>query len=430
MTTKNIFKLHHKDARNIDEIIKEKIIDITITSPPYFNMKDYGYNEQIGFGQSYTEYLDDLEGVFKKIYDLTKDTGCLWVVIDTFKNNGEVVSLPFDFSNRIKKVGWKLHDIIIWNKDKTVPWSHKGQTKNKFEYVLFFIKNKNYKYYKDEAREYNTKFLKKWWIRYPERYNPKGKAPDEIWNYDIPTQGSWGKKYIRHFCPLPTDMIGRMIQLTSDEGDVILDPFAGSGSVLAQSACMNRKFIGFELNESYIDMFQNYLQCTFESGQNKYHLIKSGKYSQDNFSETILNLRALKFAKVLQKNIKSDFKGMIKTIYVEIADEEPDVKHKIIKVKYGIFFETIIKSESKLIEKSLNENIKEIISHPPLSKYGIEAKFRYYYTKHSLSKEHPLYVYTNKTTHKYKEIYKPSNNNKSFEIISPIKLEINEEDFD
>ena len=129
-------------------------------------------------------------------------------------------------------------------------------------------------------------------------------------------------------------MIGRMIQLTSDEGDVILDPFAGSGSVLAQSAYMNRKFIGFELNESYIDMFQNYLQCTFESGQNKYHLIKSGKYTQDNFSETILNLRALKFAKILQKNIKSEFKEMIKTIYVEIADEEPDVKHKIIKVNY------------------------------------------------------------------------------------------------
>ena len=429
MTTKNIFKLHHKDARNIDEIIKEKIIDITITSPPYFNMKDYGYNEQIGFGQSYTEYLDDLEGVFKKIYDLTKDTGCLWVVIDTFKNNGEVVSLPFDFSNRIKKVGWKLHDIIIWNKDKTVPWSHKGQTKNKFEYVLFFIKNKNYKYYKDEAREYNTKFLKKWWIRYPERYNPKGKAPDEIWNYDIPTQGSWGKKYIRHFCPLPTDMIGRMIQLTSDEGDVILDPFAGSGSVLAQAAYMNRKFIGFELNESYIDMFQNYLQCTFESGQNKYNLIKSGKYTQDNFSETILNLRALKFAKILQKNIKSDFKDMIKTIYVEIADEEPDVKHKIIKVNYGIFFETIKKSESELIEKSLNENIKEIISHPPLSKYGIEAKFRYHYTKRSLSKKHPLYVY-NKTTHKYKEIYKLNQNNKTFEIVSPIKLTINEDDFE
>lgn len=220
-----------------------------------------------------------------------------------------------------------------------------------------------------------------------------------------------------------------MIQLTSDEGDVILDPFAGSGSVLVQAAYMNRKFIGLELNESYIDMFQNYLQCTFESGQKKYQLVKSGKYAQDNFSETILNLRALKFAKILHKNIKSDFKDMIKTICVEIADEEPDVKHKIIKVNYSIFFEMMKKSESKLIKKSIKENINEIISHPPLSKYGIEAKFRYYYTKRCLSKKHPLYVY-NKTTHKYEEIYKLIQNNKTFEIVSPIKLEINEDNFE
>lgn len=102
--------------------------------------------------------------------------------------------------------------------------------------------------------------MKKWWIRYPERYNPKGKAPDEIWDYGIPIQGSWGNGYVKHFCPLPTDMIGNMIQLTSDEGDVILDPFAGTGSVLVQAAYMNRKYVGSELNREYINMFHNYFE--------------------------------------------------------------------------------------------------------------------------------------------------------------------------
>ncbi len=428
MTTENLFKLHHKDARNINEVIKEEIVDITITSPPYFEMKDYGYSEQIGFGQSYKEeYLIDLEKVFKQVYDITKDTGCLWVVINTYYNNGEVVPLPFDFSNQIKKVGWKLHDIIIWNKDKTVPWSNKGQTKNRFEYILLFIKNENFKYYKDKVREYDTKFLKKWWIRYPERYNPKGKAPEEIWNYDIPTQGSWGNEYIKHFCPLPTDMVGRMIELTSDEGDVILDPFAGSGSVLAQATYMNRKCVGFELNEDYINMFHNYLNNTMEVGQKKYNIVKSGKYTQDSFADTILKLRALKFARILRKKISADLREGIKLIYVEISEDKATIKHKIIKAKYYLLLR---KETEEYMMENLNNQIKEIISSPPLSKFGIEAEIECSMTMPDFPKNKILYAYTGNVTHKYKEVYKMNEKIGKFGIISLIKLEIDESDFE
>lgn len=430
MTTKTIFNLHHTDARKIEEVITDQIVDVTITSPPYYNMKDYGYSEQIGFGQDYDTYLNDLYTVFEQVYRVTKDTGSLWVVINTFKQNREIVPLPFDFSNKIKKIGWKLHDIIIWNKDKTVPWSHKGQTQNKFEYILFFVKNDDFKYEKDRARDFDTRNLKKWWIKYPERYNPKGKSPNEVWDYPIPTQGSWGNEYIKHFCPLPTDMIKRMIQLTSDEKYVILDPFAGSGSVLAQAAYMKRNFIGFELNLEYIERFNKFLSNTESKGKKRHEILETGKYTQEDFSETILNLRSLKFARIIYKNLKSELKDMIKIIYIDRLDLKPKNNHKIITVEYKIYLESENKMENTLVKEILKQELTELVGKPPLSKYGIEAIFTFYIRKTFLSTDKTLYLYDNKITHKYKEIYSLGEDTKKLQIISPIKTDIDENDFE
>lgn len=434
MSMKNgIYGCHLFDARRIKEEIKEKIVDVTITSPPYYDMKDYGYKDQIGYGQKYEEYLEDLKQVFQNVYDITKDKGSLWVIIDTFKRNNIVVPLPFDFSNTIKEVGWKLQDIVIWNKNKTVPWSKKGQTKNKFEYILLFSKSNDFKYYADKGREYNTKFLKKWWVRYPERYNPKGKATEGIWDYDIPTQGSWGNGYIRHFCPLPTDMIGKMIQLTSEEKDVILDPFAGTGSVLVQAAYMKRKYIGFELNEKYISMFHNYLEKSLVKGSKDYDISKDGKLDQDNFAKTILNLRALKFAKVLRNKINKELVDVIELIYVEISEKNPIEKQKLIVVNYDIVInnKNILYQDNE-IETSLKTEINDLITKPPLSKFGIETHIKYKFIDDFLifCADMDLFLYSNNITHKYISYFNSKQRLSKFAIISPIKIDVNEEDFE
>ena len=132
----DIFKVHNIDARKIESVIKEPIVDVTITSPPYFDLKDYGSKDQIGYGQEYDEYLEDLKLVFKQVYDITKESGTLWVIIDAFRKEGEVVPLPFDFSNKMRELGWRLQEVIIWGKDRTVPWSHKGQMRSLFEYIF------------------------------------------------------------------------------------------------------------------------------------------------------------------------------------------------------------------------------------------------------------------------------------------------------
>ena len=133
--------IYNVDARQIQDVLNNDVqIQTTITSPPYFDMKDYGVNGQIGFGQTYADYLNDLKKVFSGLLKRTKKDGTLWIIIDTFKRQNNVVLLPFDLARELQSVGWYLQDIIIWKKDKTVPWSAKGFSQRKFEYILRQLK--------------------------------------------------------------------------------------------------------------------------------------------------------------------------------------------------------------------------------------------------------------------------------------------------
>lgn len=409
-------KVFNEDARNILKVIPKDIsITTTITSPPYFDMKDYDSENQIGYGQSYNNYLDDIKKVFEGVYKRTSNDGTLWVIIDTFKRNNQVVTLPFDVSDKLKEIGWLLQDIIIWKKDKTVPWSTNGFMQRKFEYILFFSKTPNYKSNKDSVRIYDTNHLKKWWVKYPERYNPRGKALDEIWEFPIPTQGSWGNKYIRHFCPLPESMVATMIQISSDENDIVLDPFAGTGTVLSQSAYMKRKYLGLELNPEYVQMFTSYLTNTLEEKSKEYDSYKRDD-GQNFFETNILNLRALKYARVViskieKEKIQSDLK-----IIVSINGKS-DNENKLLKVKYNF----IGQYDKDLIEKLLDG----ITIKPPLSKFGIDPIFSF--SEEFDFESDKFFGYSKTNTHSY--IKGKKLDSKMIRVISKICVDLNENDY-
>lgn len=406
--------IYNVDSRNILDVLDDDIqIQTTITSPPYFDMKDYGVDGQIGFGQTYSDYLSDLKSIFSGLLQKTKSDGSLWVIIDTFKRHNNVVLLPFDLARELQSVGWYLQDIIIWKKDKTVPWSAKGFSQRKFEYILLFSKSPEFKYNIDSVRLCNTSQLKEWWVNYPERYNPKGKALDELWEFPIPVQGSWGDKYVRHFCPLPKDLVSRIIAISTDEGDVVFDPFAGSGTVLSQSAYMKREYIGFELNPDYIEMFKRYLNDTIEEGRSEYELLKN-RDAQANFEETIINLRVLKYAKLLLTSLKkANIEANIK-VFAEILGDS-NMKHKLVRAKYTLIYDEmgIMETAKSVIQSKINQ--------PPFSKFGIEALFEYKQTvDFSLYRE--LYGYAINNSHQFvknADIY-----NAPIRIISPIQLDI------
>jgi len=403
--------IYNVDARRILEVFPEGLtIQTTISSPPYYDMKDYGEDNQIGFGQSYEEYLQDIKSVFEQVYSHTKDDGTLWIIIDTFKRNNSIVVLPFDVASKLQEIGWLLQDIIIWKKDKTVPWSNNGFTQRQFEYILFFSKTPKFKTNKDRVRVFDTRQLKKWWVKYPERYNPRGKALSEIWEYPIPVQGSWGKQYIRHFCPLPQDMVSNMIQISTDEGDVVFDPFAGSGTVMSQSAYMNRSYLGFELNKGYIDKFNSYLAETLEKGKSEYESMLKGK-GQTDFEDQIINLRALKYGRMLVKAIQDELSIRAKVVVDRIRQEDTQ----------SIVHYTIVGIQKETAE----DVIANVISKAPLSKYEITPLISY---QDELDVDQQWFCYS--ITNSYSFMKNVAYGDPRVRVLSPIKVDLNEKDYE
>jgi len=229
MTRRRWDSVHVADARQLGELLpRRECLDATITSPPYGALLDYGTPNQIGFGQSHEAYLEDMSSLFGLLWSRTKTTGSLWLIVDTFKERvgpglGRVVPLPFQLASRAEECGWILQDVVIWEKDHTIPWSRRGQFRNSFEYVLFFVRARDFKYRIDRIKEVHS--IKGWWASHPERYSPRGVTPSNIWRFPVPKQGSWSPDVFEHHCPLPPSLVARIVELSTDPKDVVCDPF-------------------------------------------------------------------------------------------------------------------------------------------------------------------------------------------------------------
>jgi DNA modification methylase len=425
--------LHLKDARNLDEILQGKIVDVTITSPPYFDLKDYGYGNQIGYGQTWESYMNDLQGVFRKVYDVTKETGSLWIIIDNFKwkhngenpehaiqrenppfRKGELVPLPFYLTEKLRQVGWILRDIIVWKKDKTLPWSRKGQLRNIFEYILFFTKTDDYKFYVDNVRIPDVAKFKEWWVKFPERYNPRGIVPTDVWSFSIPVQGSWVNGHLRHANPLPYSLVERIILLTTDQGrDVVLDPFSGSGVVLATSEFLKRRAIGFELSIDYVTRYRESVRAEIINEMRE-EAKKVGSLSamSQNLDERIRALRLIKYPKTLIatliKSGKISRSSPINSIFCTggqlkkntlTASEE---RFKILTEEIHLVFDSITETQGfqTIANKTANK--------APLSGFGIIPSFFVYTIDQfrisaRFPKNRDLYLYSRGLVNYYKE---------------------------
>ncbi|MDW5563965.1 MAG: site-specific DNA-methyltransferase [Methanomassiliicoccus sp.] len=288
------------DSRFIKDIFPVESIgkpNLVITSPPYFTLKNYEDNgKQIGHGQSYKTYLDDLAKIFEACCQLTTESATLWMVVDTFKaKDKSTVTLPFDIVNKLKdnQCRWSLRDIIIWNKTKNIPYAAKGYFKNHFEYILFFTKNDEFVFNIDETREISD--LKKWWVKYPERYSPNGVSPSNIWEITTRMKG-WGHDDTKHVCPFPLSLAERIISIASNPGDLVFDPFAGSGSVLAMSKVMGRRSIGIDVNNTYREEFSSVLREAKRHWDLKQKELIAIKARLSDFRIINMRLRKLKVA--------------------------------------------------------------------------------------------------------------------------------------
>lgn len=363
ISPEKVFTVHQNDSRRLVEHLEQYVtreaiesgfLDATITSPPYADLKDYDSSQkegdsaqdsdsgQIGFDQEYEEYLNTLQSVFKQVYDLTKKGGSLWVVVNTFKEDGRVVRLPNDIVNicenlpsmercpacqgvltKHPKLGgyscpkcnelydpleqsWTLHDIVIWDKERALPYTGERTFRNVFEYLLVFKKTDNPRFDFESVRIADPAEFSHWWVDWPERYHPRGMVPENIWQMVTPSQGKWGNLSLSHPAPFPPDLIERIVALTTDENGIVLDPFAGTGMTVAQASAMGRSAIGFELMDEYVE---NYPSLEEEIDDRWQDLTSKGETlekEQERLSRVIWGLRQLVYARKMTLQLRRD----------------------------------------------------------------------------------------------------------------------------
>jgi DNA modification methylase len=232
--------IYFQDAKKIS-FLKNNSIKLVVTSPPYWDLKNYGSESQIGKGDSYEDYLQNIKNVFNGILKFLRDDGTIWININTRKIKNEFYNIPLHISEVLKNIGLDLFQEIIWHKSSGIPVNSKNLT-DRFEYILGFKKNNNkginvfdslvcdYKINKDIMSQHNLLNL-------------------NIWNINRPS-GSLSKG-VPHPAMYPIELPRRIIKRFSSEGDLIFDPFLGSGTTTVASILENRNSYGCELNKDY-----------------------------------------------------------------------------------------------------------------------------------------------------------------------------------
>ena len=139
-----INKIHNMDCLEGLKRLPDKCVDMVITSPPYFNLRDYGTVGEIGSETDYKDYLDNLISVFTEIHRVLKDSGSCWVNIDDVYSNQSLLGIPDMFKIKMLENGWLCRNEIIWHKPNAMPSSAKTRFNNDYEKMFFFTKKSKY----------------------------------------------------------------------------------------------------------------------------------------------------------------------------------------------------------------------------------------------------------------------------------------------
>ena len=256
----------------ISEVSSDSIQTV-VTSPPYWGLRDYDSDEQLGQESSPEIFVSNLTKLFSEIKRVLKDDGTVWVNIgDTYfgpkgghfdSNNsitnsktgseyrqsrkappkheylkdGDLSGGPWMFAREMQKEGWYLKQDIIWHKPNPMPEAVNNRCVKSHEYIFLFTKKKQY-YFDAEA------------ISTPKSDGSGYVRKGSVWSFNTASLSE------AHFAVFPEDLPAFCIKAGSKEGDIVLDPFMGSGTTALVAQKLGRKWIGIELNPEYIEIIK------------------------------------------------------------------------------------------------------------------------------------------------------------------------------
>jgi len=277
MTEYFINKVFYKDARKMSEI-PDNSIHLIVTSPPYFNIKDYskdGYQVnkiskkkegQIGDIKDYKRYINELLKVWKECERVLKPNGKLVINVPLMPMlkkdfnthyNRHIFDINADIEYSIlNSTNLFLYDIYIWNRTNSskdlmfgsYPYPRNFYAQNTSEFITVYVKDgKPDNNISKEIRE-KSKLTEKEWTEYTK----------QIWNIPIPSKDdiAFGK----HSAIMPEEIVRRCVKLFTFIGDIVLDPFAGSGTTLKVAKELGRNYVGYEIMETYRDVIEEKLK--------------------------------------------------------------------------------------------------------------------------------------------------------------------------
>ncbi len=263
-------RIVRSDALTALASVPEKTFRCCVTSPPYWGLRDYGVEHQIGAEPKLSDYINNLCAVFEEVHRTLTEDGTLWLNIgDSYtsggrtwrdadkKNKGramdyraptpeglkpkDLIGVPWRLAFALQDAGWYLRSDIIWHKPNCQPESVRDRPTRAHEYLFLFSKSEKY-YYDYEA------------VKEPSAAGLKNRR--SVWSIHTEAFPE------AHFATFPTKLVEPCLLAGSQLGDTVLDPFFGSGTVGVVASRLQRKFWGIELSEEYASIARRRLGWT------------------------------------------------------------------------------------------------------------------------------------------------------------------------
>lgn len=248
---KTIHKIVHGDSRQMN-LLPDKSVHLVVTSPPYWQLKDYGSEDQIGYNESYEQYINNLNLVWNECYRVL-DNGCrLCVNIgdqfarSVYYGRYKIIPIRTEIIKFCEAIGFDYMGAIIWQKKTTTnttggaslmgsfPYPRNGMLSIDYEFILLFKKLGTPAKPDSDLKEQSRMTKEEWKTCFSGH-----------WNFG-------GAKQERHIAMFPEELPKRLIKMFSFKGDTVLDPFMGSGTTPLVAKRLDRNSIGYEIHKEFI----------------------------------------------------------------------------------------------------------------------------------------------------------------------------------
>lgn len=258
------------DVRDKLSELSEASVRCVVTSPPYWGLRDYGQEDQLGAEDTPELYVQNLVEIFREVRRVLADDGTVWLNIgDSYVGTGhkgdardpkygegrngqkialnnkvaglkskDLIGIPWKVAFALQADGWYLRQDIIWSKPNAMPEPVRDRCTRSHEYVFLLSKSRTYFYDNDAVKE-------------PTTDGTALRNRRDVWS--INTQAFKGA----HFAVFPEALVEPCVLAGSEVGDVVLDPFCGSGTTGVVAKRFGRDFVGVELNPEYADIAEN-----------------------------------------------------------------------------------------------------------------------------------------------------------------------------